>query len=59
MRVSDLFGFNDYSVQITVENTPPTFNTSLTDSLINVGSFVNYTLPILYDAENQTVTITA
>jgi hypothetical protein len=24
-----------------------------------VGSFVNYTLPLLYDAENQTVTITA
>jgi hypothetical protein len=24
-----------------------------------VGSFVNYTLPILYDAEGQSVTITA
>jgi len=24
-----------------------------------VGSFVNYTLPVLYDAEGQSVTITA
>jgi hypothetical protein len=24
-----------------------------------VGSFVNYTLPLLYDAENQTLNITA
>ncbi len=59
MRVSDGFGVNDYTIQISIVNTPPTFPSTLTDQFINVGSSANYTLPSPFDAENQVVTIIA